>query len=1121
MSREENTEEDPLWYKDAIIYEVHVKAFCDTAGDGIGDFKGLTSKLDYLKDLGITALWLLPFYPSPLKDDGYDISDHFDVHPLYGSLKDFKEFVKQAHQRGIKVITELVLNHTSDQHPWFKKSRTSEPGTRWRDFYVWSNTPDRYKEARIIFKDFEGSNWSWDNVAKAYYWHRFYSHQPDLNFANPLTDRSMLSVVGFWLRTGVDGLRMDAVPYLFEKEGTNCENLPETHDFLKKLRLFVDTNFKNRMLLAEANQWPSDAAQYFAKGDECNMAFHFPLMPRMFMSIQMEDRFPIIDILEQTPPVPESCQWALFLRNHDELTLEMVTDEERDYMYRVYAKDKQSRLNLGIRRRLAPLLGNDRRKIELMNILLFTLPGTPVIYYGDEIGMGDNFYLGDRNGVRTPMQWSADLNAGFSKTNPQKLYLPVIIEPQYHYEAINVENQQTDPASLLWWMKRLISVRKNFKAFSRGSIEFLYPSNTKVLAYVRKLGDEIVLVVANLSGKTQVAELDLARLEGYKPRDIFGGSPFPQIGKGTYRLTFTPYGYYAFSIRPEKQAEAPSIAEIPQLAVARKVRNAFSGRQKDIMESQILPAYLKVNRWFSGKGKAIEQVKIKDVITISEQPAPAASYYIVIVEVHYNEGLPESYLLPLGYSTIQSPELNERSRSALVAKISLDRRISGILYDAVYDESFRAKLLDLILNKDGAKGLFGEIRGALTEFPSADDRPDDNSKSRLLNAEQSNTSIVYGEKYILKIFRRLEDGPNPEVEIMDMLSKINFEASPRLCGTAHYHPIEGESSVIGVLEQYVRNEGDAWTVFQDDFEKFIETINAKKISPEVILTGSLLSLAGSELPDSITDLMGEAFLDRVTLLGRRTGEFHLALLNDEENPEFRPEPLGYLEQVAIAQSMTSYSNRTFMQCRSATGLEEPLKKELDAILSHQPEISGVFAQLKTVKIDSVRSRIHGDYHLGQVLFTGKDYVIIDFEGEPVRSLSDRRLKRSAIRDVAGMIRSFHYVALSSILKDNNHQNREIEENLERWADIWYKGVSVLFLGCYLETVKGSPIVPSTKEALSVLLNAYLLEKSIYELGYELNNRPSWMRIPLRGIADLLGVSTRTVVPPEAMTAQQK
>ncbi|MFS8879362.1 maltose alpha-D-glucosyltransferase, partial [Synechococcus sp. H55.11] len=491
--------DDPLWYKDAVIYELHVRAFCDSNGDGIGDFPGLTSKLDYLQDLGVTAIWLLPFYPSPLRDDGYDIADYTNIHPNYGTLADFKVFIREAHRRGLRVITELVCNHTSDQHPWFQRARRAKPGTSARNFYVWSDTPDRYKDARIIFKDFETSNWTWDPVAQAYYWHRFYSHQPDLNFENPAVQRAVFKAMEFWLDLGVDGMRLDAIPYLYEAEGTNCENLPETHAFLKRLRKHMDEKYQGRMFLAEANQWPEDAVAYFGDGDECHMAFHFPVMPRLFMSVHLENRYPIIDIMRQTPPIPDNCQWAIFLRNHDELTLEMVTDEERDYMYRVYARDPQARINLGIRRRLAPLLGNHRRKIELMNGLLFSLPGTPVIYYGDEIGMGDNIYLGDRNGVRTPMQWSGDRNAGFSRANPQQLYLPVITDPEYHYETVNVETQSANQHSLLWWTKRLIALRKRYAAFGRGTLEFLYPENRKVLCFLRKTEDQILLAVFNLS----------------------------------------------------------------------------------------------------------------------------------------------------------------------------------------------------------------------------------------------------------------------------------------------------------------------------------------------------------------------------------------------------------------------------------------------------------------------------------------------------------------------------------------------------------------------------------------------------------------------------------------------
>jgi maltose alpha-D-glucosyltransferase/alpha-amylase len=551
-------DDDPLWYKDALIYELHVRAFYDSDGDGSGDFRGLMEKLPYLQELGINAIWLLPFYPSPMRDDGYDIADYTDVNPMYGTVTDLHQFIKDAHRRGIRVINELVCNHTSDQHPWFQRARRARPGTAARDYYVWSDTNQRYTDARIIFKDFEVSNWTWDHQAGAYYWHRFYSHQPDLNYDNPKVKDSVLKALDFWLDSGIDGVRLDAIPYLFEREGTNCENLPETHQFLKEMRRHVDSNYSNRMLLAEANQWPEDAVAYFGEGDECHMSFHFPLMPRLFMSIRMEDRFPIIDILAQTPSIPDNSQWALFLRNHDELTLEMVTDEERDYMYRAYTQDRAARINLGIRRRLAPLLGNDRKRIELMNGLLFSLPGTPVIYYGDEIGMGDNIFLGDRNGVRTPMQWSADRNAGFSRANRQRLYLPIVTDPEYHYESVNVEAQSQNPHSLLSWMKRLIALRKRHRAFGRGTLELLRPENRKVLAFVRAYESEQILCVANLSRFLQVLELDLSKWKGMVPVELFGATELPTIGDTPYFLTLGPHSFYWFSLQPRAAAALPA-----------------------------------------------------------------------------------------------------------------------------------------------------------------------------------------------------------------------------------------------------------------------------------------------------------------------------------------------------------------------------------------------------------------------------------------------------------------------------------------------------------------------------------------------------------------------------------
>jgi len=553
--RRRGSASDPLWYQDAILYELHVRAFADGNNDGVGDFPGLIQKLDYLQDLGVTCLWLLPFFPSPLKDDGYDISDYMSVHPSYGTLADFQAFLNAAHERDLQVMIELVLNHTSDQHPWFQAARNAPPGSPERDYYVWSDTDDKYRDARIIFTDTERSNWTWDPVAKAYFWHRFFSHQPDLNYDHPQVVDEMLKVLRFWLDMGVDALRVDAIPYLIERDGTSCESLPETHAVVKRFRAEMDRDYANRAMLAEANQSPSDVRPYFGDGDECNMAFHFPLMPRMYMALRQEDRMPIIDIMAQTPAIPANCQWALFLRNHDELTLEMVTTDERDYMYLAYSADPRMRINLGIRRRLAPLLDNNRRRVELLNSLLLSFPGTPIVYYGDEIGMGDNIYLGDRNGVRTPMQWNGDRNAGFSRANPAKLFSPVIMDPVWGYQAVNVEAQQGDPSSLLSWMRNMIALRKLFRVFGRGTLEFLNPANRKVLAYLRCYEGEQVLCVANLSRFAQPVDLDLSKLEGVIPVEMLGYVEFPPITSQPYRFTLGAYGFFWF----ELQARAESI----------------------------------------------------------------------------------------------------------------------------------------------------------------------------------------------------------------------------------------------------------------------------------------------------------------------------------------------------------------------------------------------------------------------------------------------------------------------------------------------------------------------------------------------------------------------------------
>jgi maltose alpha-D-glucosyltransferase/alpha-amylase len=1102
--------DDPLWYKDAIIYEVHPRAFYDSDGDGVGDFKGLAEKLDYLQDLGVTAIWLLPFYPSPLKDDGYDISDYTGVHPSYGTLHDFKEFLREAHRRGLRVITELVLNHTSDQHPWFQRARRAKPGSRWRNFYVWSDTPDRYKDARIIFKDFEPSNWTWDPVAKAYYWHRFYSHQPDLNYDNPEVRRAMLHVVDFWLGLGVDGLRLDAVPYLYEREGTNCENLPETHAFLKELRRHVDQKFKNRMLLAEANQWPEDAVAYFGDGDECHMAFHFPSMPRLFMAIRMESRFPIIDILTQTPPIPETCQWALFLRNHDELTLEMVTDEERDYMYRVYAHDPHARINLGIRRRLAPLLGNDRRRIELMNALLFSLPGTPVIYYGDELRMGDNFYLGDRNGVRTPMQWSADRNAGFSRANPQRLYLPIIIDPEYHYEAVNVEAQQNNPHSLLWWMKRLIAIRKRLKAFGRGTLEFLHPDNHKVLAFVRRYEDECVLVLANLSRFVQGVALDLSAYKGLVPVEIFGRNEFPLIGEAPYFITLGPHTFYWFSLEPPRLPEVtltPQEVRLPTLEVAGTLESLFSGEGKAALEA-VLPGYLKARRWFGGKARRLKSARLLEAIPV---PLDGTDAYITLVQVDYTEGDPDLYVLPL---TAAFGEAAARMRDSFPHPLlaELRRRRSardpgepGVLYDALYEKPFSALLLELIFRHRRLRGASGDIVASLSpgfrRLPQAIEGP---LEPAVMKVEQSNTSVVYGGLFILKLFRRIDEGTNPDLEIGRFLTeRTGFIHTPPVVGAIEYRRKRGELLTLAILQSFIANVGDAWRYTLDALSHYFERALAQ---PEAQLGGEakpLLALLDEEIPVLARELIG-SYLESARLLGQRTAELHVALASAPDDADFAPEPFSTLYQRSLYQAMVSQAGRAFQLLRDRLPeLPKGVQEEAQKVLGLEGEIRRRYRSLLQRKINTMRIRVHGDYHLGQVLYTGRDFVIIDFEGEPARPLSERRIKRSPVRDVAGMLRSFHYASYAALYGQVSGIRPEDFVPLEPWARFWYAWVGAAFLKTYLDVAKDAPFLPRDRAELHILLEAYLLEKAVYELSYELNNRPDWVKVPLQGILQLM------------------
>jgi len=1109
MRPEDSTLEDnPLWYRDAIIYQVHIKAFADSDADGMGDFLGLISKLEYLQQLGVTALWVLPFYPSPLRDDGYDIADYYNVNPSYNTLKEFKQFMREAHRRGIRVITELVLNHTSDQHPWFQRARQAKAGSAHRDFYVWSDTTEKYHEARIIFKDFETSNWTWDPVAKAYFWHRFYSHQPDLNFENPRVQAEMLKVIDFWMRLGVDGVRLDAVPYLFEQEGTNCENLPRTHDFLKKLRAHLDKSFKNRMLLSEANQWPEDSAAYFGNGDESNMAFHFPLMPRMFMAIEMEDRFPIVDILDQTPAIPEGCQWAIFLRNHDELTLEMVTDEERDYMYRVYASDPQARINLGIRRRLAPLMGNNRRKIELMNILLFSLPGTPIIYYGDEIGMGDNYYLGDRNGVRTPMQWNPDRNAGFSKASPQKLFLPAIIEPEYHYESVNVENQERNPSSLLWWMRRTIAMRKRFKAFGSGSLEMLPSDNPKVLTFIRSFENEKILVIVNLSRFSQAAGVDLSPYAGMVPEEVFSRNRFPMIQETRYHFTMGPYDYFWFSLRSTEARTEPCDEECMKLRLreGQPWWNALKGKMGERFCSDVMPHYLQRVFWFRGKGRVIRQIRVVDSCQLKQDDQ---LFLMVFVQVTYTESNPETYLIPMTWlSSERVMAMSDRHPLASITTVALGE-VEGVLCDAIYFEEFRESLFNMMvchlkMNCEHGSQLVGHRGSGVTKSspPRTELFP-----SRVAAVEQNNTSILYGDRLLFKMYRKLEEGINPEPEILRFLAGRNrFRNVPAYAGRIEFHAGANKVYDIGVLQTYVPCHGDAWRNTLTSLAQFVEHLLAHKHELPKLPTRlpTLLEIIDSGIPNQFRDLVHGLHLEMALLLGRRTAEMHRALASNSTDNDWSMEEFSTLYQRSIFQSMRSEVRRNFLALASNLHLvpNGAQRKRALRVLDSEMEIIACLQKITGQRLSAMKCRIHGDFHLGQALFTGKDFVFIDFEGEPAHSLSERRLKRSPLRDVAGMLHSFHYAAMTTLV---NHGANHPDDMplLEPWLEAWYLYVSGSYLKAYLHAMKNSPLVPEDRQELQIMLRCFLIQRVVQELGCDLNNKHGLIDLSLRSIEMLV------------------
>ncbi|HEX6221798.1 MAG TPA: maltose alpha-D-glucosyltransferase [Acidimicrobiia bacterium] len=1088
------TTSEPRWYHDAIIYEAHVRAFRDESGDGIGDFRGLTTKLDYLRDLGVTALWLLPFYPSPLRDDGYDIADYKSINPAYGTMRDFRRLLQAAHDRDIKVITELVINHTSDQHFWFQRARNSSEGSPERDFYVWSDDPDRYKDARIIFSDTETSNWTWDPVAGAYYWHRFFSHQPDLNFENPAVHEAVFDVLDFWLDMGVDGLRLDAVPYLYEEEGTMCENLAPTHEFLKKLRARLDSRYEDRLFIAEANQWPEDAVAYFGDGDECHMSFHFPLMPRLFMALRMENRFPVIDILDQTPEVPDGTAWAIFLRNHDELTLEMVTDEERDYMYRVYGRDPRMRINLGIRRRLAPLLGNNRREIELLNALLLSLPGTPVIYYGDEIGMGDNIYLGDRNGVRTPMQWSGDRNAGFSEANPHSLYLPVITDPQYHFESVNVEVQRENPNSLWWWMKRSLALRKSLPELSQGAFEIVPNDNLKVLAFLRRLDDSAVLVVANLSRHTQPVTVELNDFVGVEPVEVLGRARFPIIGEGPYHLTLGPHDVYWYSLAPESEEVEDGR---PRISLRGDDAGAVWRARGQLQRA--LASDIGRRRWFRSKARTVRETELVDLVEM-----PASGARLAFLRIEYVDAEAETYVMPLALARGDEADhmLTERGEIVIADVSGLEE--TAVVYDGMGLPEFAHELLRLASGRRKVGGrratLFSvPVPGSTRLRTIAGEEP-----VRAGSAEQSNTSVFFGDQLMMKLFRKLEAGSNPEVEVGRHLTEVRrFEHTPRSRGLVMAE-VDGEESVLGFFQDYVPGHHDLLEHTFDGVVLALETILASKGGRGVpARVKHPLDVTAAEL-DGAAELIG-AHLAEASLLGQRTGELHLHLAADPTDPVFAPEPMSTLQQRSVYQAIRS-AVRTSLALlrRRRSKLDTGDGDLIDRAVASEAELLDKLKTIMAERIECDRIRIHGDYHLGQVLFTGNDFYIIDFEGEPQRPLSQRRLKRLALRDVAGMIRSYHYAVVMAMRQvAESGIDEEARMVLEQWTETIHSFLSAAFLEGYRKAVGGSSIVPDEPRHFRLLLDALIVEKAAYELEYEVNNRPDWVSIPLHGILSVL------------------
>ena len=1089
----QSTPLDPQWYRDATIYQLHVKSFQDSNGDGIGDIPGLISRLDYIADLGADTIWLLPFYPSPLRDDGYDISDYRGVNPDYGTMADFRRFIAAAHARGLRVITELVINHTSDQHPWFQRARAAKAGSAARDYYVWSDTDQAYAGTRVIFVDTETSNWTWDVKAGAYFWHRFYGHQPDLNFDNPKVLEEVLAIMRFWLDTGVDGLRLDAVPYLVEREGTNNENLPETHAILKRIRAELDAYAPGKMLLAEANQWPEDAQQYFGDGDECNMSFHFPLMPRMYMAIAQEDRFPITDIMRQTPDIPENCQWVVFLRNHDELTLEMVTDSERDYLWNTYAADRRARINLGIRRRLAPLLEHDRRRMELMTSLLLSMPGTPVIYYGDEIGMGDNIHLGDRNGVRTPMQWSPDRNGGFSRAAPEALVLPPIMDPIYGYATVNVEAQDNDQHSLLNWTRRMLAIRHKQRAFGRGVQRFLSPSNRKILAFVRIHEDTTILCISNLSRTPQAVELDLSEFAGTVPVDLLGGSAFPPVGQLPYQLTFPAYAFYWFvlasdSALPSWHIPPPeAMPEYATLVLRHGLKDILAPASRLRLETEILPKYLALRRWFASKDETVRSVKLARTALLAKDTVMLAEFDVQLMN------RTDTYLIPLAVTWDDVPTAALEQQLAL-ARVRQVRR-TGLLTDAFVVDALAHAVLDGLRTERVLALDDGEVRFIATPQLADVAIPHD-APIRRLSAEQSNSSQIIGNAAMLKVLRRVQSGVHPEIEMSNHLTRIGYANTPALLGSVWRVLPDGKQQALILVQGFVFNQGDGWQWTQDTLAKAIE------------------SLAGVDGQPNDKAYGIAQYLTFAATTGRRLAELHLVLAQPSDDPAFAPE-------IADEKDAVDWAVDIRRQLQAACGAvgatnvwpDSATAADAAYLLAHEDALLSEIDVLAKAVPGVMKTRIHGDFHLGQMLVAVDDVYLIDFEGEPARTLEQRRAKYSPLRDVAGMIRSFDY-ARAMATAGTVTQTLRISERVGPLLHDTHAAAVAGFLDAYRAVHEAAPQQWATAAAELSLLDLFLIQKASYEICYEAANRIAWLPVPLRGLVEI----TRRLVGTATLSA---